>query len=165
MSVSKVTISLVWRRVVCSPKFSSQSCRWTLHSYHKTQKARTEVLPSATVSEQYFITDYGRPERKLPSLHSRKFNPNPKFLGAAEAYFVCHICTIFQISLIQAFIGCLQSVYFIIVTIYEEYFRLYRFLAQMIRHQPNDESFAYVRNSHWTFFVSLLSWVIVRKFK
>jgi hypothetical protein len=43
-------------------------------------------------------TDYGRPERKKPSLHGRKFNPNPKFLGTAEAYFVCHIGPIFQIS-------------------------------------------------------------------
>ena len=30
-------------------------------------------------------------------MHSRKFNPNPKFLGTAEAYFVCHIGPIFQI--------------------------------------------------------------------
>ena len=50
-------------------------------------------------------TDYGRPERKQPSLHGRKFNPNPKFLGTAEAYFVCHIGPIFQISLIYAFIA------------------------------------------------------------
>ena len=55
-------------------------------------------------------TDYGRPERKWPSLHGQKFNPNPKFLGTAEAYFVCHIGSIFQISLIYAFIGCPQSV-------------------------------------------------------
>ena len=33
-------------------------------------------------------TDYGRPERKKPSLHGRKFTPTPKFLGMAEAYFV-----------------------------------------------------------------------------
>ena len=51
-------------------------------------------------------TDYGRPEREKPSPHGRKFNPNPKFLGTAEAYFVCHIGSIFQISLIYAFIGC-----------------------------------------------------------
>jgi hypothetical protein len=31
------------------------------------------------------ITDYGRPEKKLPSLHGRKFNPNPKFLGTLES--------------------------------------------------------------------------------
>ena len=58
-----------------------------------------------------FITDYGCPERKQPSLHGRKFNPNPKFLGMAEAYFVCHIGPIFQIDLIYAFIGCPQSVH------------------------------------------------------
>ena len=52
------------------------------------------------------LMDYGRLEKKLPSLHGRKFNPNPKFLGTAEAYFVCHIGPIFQISLIYAFIGC-----------------------------------------------------------
>ena len=30
-------------------------------------------------------TDYGRPEKKLPSQHGRKFNPNPKFLGTATS--------------------------------------------------------------------------------
>ena len=55
-------------------------------------------------------TDYRRPEGKQPSLHGRKLNPNPKFLGMAAAYFVCHIGPIFQISLICAFIGCPQSV-------------------------------------------------------
>ena len=56
------------------------------------------------------FTDYERPVRKLPPLHGRKFNPNPKSLGTAEAYFVCHIGQIFQISLIYAFIGCPYSV-------------------------------------------------------
>ena len=37
---------------------------------------------------------------------NRKFNPKPNFLSTAEAYFVCNICPIFQISLIYAFIGC-----------------------------------------------------------
>ena len=50
--------------------------------------------------------DYGRPARKSPSLHGRKSNPNPKFIGTAEAYFVCQIGPKFQISLIYAFIGC-----------------------------------------------------------
>ena len=35
-----------------------------------------------------------------------KSNPNPKFLGTAKSYFVCHTGLIFQISLIYAFIGC-----------------------------------------------------------
>jgi hypothetical protein len=52
------------------------------------------------------FTDNGRPVRELPSMHSRKSNPNPKFLGTAEAYFVCHISPNFQIFLICAFIGC-----------------------------------------------------------
>ena len=34
-------------------------------------------------------TDYGHPVRKSLSLHGRKSNPNPKFIGTAEAYFVC----------------------------------------------------------------------------
>ena len=51
-------------------------------------------------------TDYGRPVRKSPSLNSRKSTPIPKFLGTAEAYFVCHIGPNFQISLIYAFIAC-----------------------------------------------------------
>ena len=52
------------------------------------------------------LTNYGHPERKYSSLHCQKFNPNPKFLVTAEAYFVCHIGLIFQIPLIYAFIGC-----------------------------------------------------------
>ena len=40
------------------------------------------------------------------SLQGRKFTHTPKFLGTAEAYSVCHIGPIFQISLIYAFIGC-----------------------------------------------------------
>ena len=54
----------------------------------------------------FALTDYGRLKKKSRSLHGRKFNPNPKFLGTAEAYFVCHIGPLFQISLIYAFIGC-----------------------------------------------------------
>ena len=55
-------------------------------------------------------TDYGRPVRKLPSLHGQKSNPNPKFLDTAKANFVCPIGPNFQISLIHAFTGCPQSV-------------------------------------------------------
>jgi hypothetical protein len=59
------------------------------------------------------ITDYGCPVRKSPSLHEQKSSPTPKFLGTAQAYFVCHISPNFQISLIYAFIGfcspCLKS--------------------------------------------------------
>ena len=51
-------------------------------------------------------TDYGRAESKKPPVHGRKLNPNPKFLGTAEAYFVCHIGPIFQIAFVYAFIGC-----------------------------------------------------------
>jgi hypothetical protein len=49
--------------------------------------------------------DYRHLVVKLRSQHSRKSNPNPKFLGTAKAYFVCRIGQIFQISLIYAFTG------------------------------------------------------------
>ena len=52
------------------------------------------------------LTDYGRPVRKLPSLHSWKSTYTPKVFATAEAYFVRHIGPNFQISLIWAFIGC-----------------------------------------------------------
>jgi hypothetical protein len=39
-------------------------------------------------------------------MYGQKFTHNPKFVCMAEAYFVCHIGPIFQISLIYAFIGC-----------------------------------------------------------
>ena len=67
-------------------------------SYQNTYITNFEVI--------HTTTDYGRQERKKPSLHGRKFTPTPKFLGTAEAYFVCHIGPNFQISLIYAFIGC-----------------------------------------------------------
>ena len=51
-------------------------------------------------------TDNGHPERKKLSLHGRKFNHNPKFLGMAAAYFISHIGPNFQISLIYTFIEC-----------------------------------------------------------
>ena len=51
-------------------------------------------------------TDYRRQVRKSPSLHGQKSTPNLKFLGTAEAYFVCDIGPNFQISLIYFFIGC-----------------------------------------------------------
>ena len=50
--------------------------------------------------------DYGRPVRKSLSPHGRKSTSNPKFLGKAEAYFVCLIGPNFQIPLIYAFIVC-----------------------------------------------------------
>ena len=49
--------------------------------------------------------DYGRLVRKSPSLHGQKSSPTPKFLGTAEAYFVCYIGPNFQISLNYAYIA------------------------------------------------------------
>ena len=75
------------------------------HVHHITSQIfRASELPTVLTLPRN--TNYGRPVRKSPSLHGRKFTPNPKFLGTTEAYFVCHISLIFQISLIYAFIGC-----------------------------------------------------------
>ena len=73
-------------------------------SYLKTVNHCTNIVKKSVKFALPSYTDYGRSERKLPSLHGWKFNP--KLLGTAEAYFVCHIGPIFQISLIYAFIGC-----------------------------------------------------------
>jgi hypothetical protein len=64
---------------------------------------KEEIRRKVTLSS----TDNGRPERKQSSLHGQKFTPNPKFVGIAEAYFVCHIGSNSQISLMYdyAFIG------------------------------------------------------------
>ena len=70
------------------------------------RKRNSRFIWIATCLENSLCTDYGRPVRKSPSLHGRKSNPNPKFIGTAEAYFVCHIGPKFQISLNYAFIGC-----------------------------------------------------------
>ena len=75
-----------------------------------TKERKTSSFVSTQNNTQVTTTDYGHPEKKQSSLHGRKFNPNPKFLGTAEAYFVCHIGPIFKIFLIFAFIGCPQSV-------------------------------------------------------
>ena len=64
------------------------------------------ILKNRTLVVMICSMDYGCPVRKSPSLHGRKSTPTPKFLGTAEAYFVCHIGPNFQISLIYAFIGC-----------------------------------------------------------
>ena len=47
------------------------------------------------------------PNEEIAFTARPKFTPTPKFLGTAEAYFVCHIGPNFQISLIYVFIGCL----------------------------------------------------------
>ena len=48
---------------------------------------------------------------KSLSLHSRRSNRNPKFLGTAKEYFVCRISPNFQISSIYAFTWCPYSVH------------------------------------------------------
>ena len=99
--------------------------------------------------------------RKSPSLHGRKSNPNPKFLGTAEAYFVCHISPNFQISLNYAFIGCPQSVgrmFMIIINRYKNCFSVLPFnfhrlvLPRFIKRA--DERAPAVQISRLQFFIS-----------
>ena len=56
------------------------------------------------------------------------FSAQPKVLGTAEAYFVCHIGPKFQIFLIYAFIGYPQSMteimYYKIISKYMVYIRI-----------------------------------------
>ena len=50
------------------------------------------------------------PREEIAFTARPKFTPNPKFVGTPEAYFVCHISPIFQISLTYAFIVSLVRV-------------------------------------------------------
>ena len=59
---------------------------------------------------EFFNHGLRTPKEEIAFTVRPKINPNPKFLGTAEAYFVCHIGPKFQISLIYAFIECQYSV-------------------------------------------------------
>ena len=60
--------------------------------------ARPKLMPFFVRGEPSQPRTTGRPVRKSPSLHGQKSTPTSKFLGTAEAYFVCHIGPNFQIS-------------------------------------------------------------------
>ena len=90
-----------------NPKISEKEKQSLLHPQHhlavkKKGTVNYALRHSCLQSAIYLLTDYRRPVRKSPSLHGQKSTPNPKFLGTAEAYFVCHISPNFQISLINA---------------------------------------------------------------
>ena len=92
--------------VVCRKRCNGQIVRMYIYQDHRNREGwGVDHLPTPP-TYHHTTTDYRCPERKWPSLHGRKFNPNPKLLGTAAAYFVCHNGPIFQISLIFAFIGC-----------------------------------------------------------
>ena len=87
--------------------FVLQICKTEATSEHTSVKLTPTRNNTFKVSNAMIATaNYGSLMRISPSLHDRKSNPNPKFLGMAKAYFVCHISPKFQISLIYAFIGC-----------------------------------------------------------
>ena len=79
----------LFRKGHCKPKFSIKPT-FGLHSKSAISVIQWTCL-RASWGPYPSPTDYGRPVRKSPSLHGRKSNPNPKFIGTAEAYFVCHI--------------------------------------------------------------------------
>ena len=71
-------------------------CLWLLTVLAKTtSQLQLKLAPQGKffvqnkrkLNQMLFSTDYGRPERKEPSLHGRKFTPTPKFLGTAEGKF------------------------------------------------------------------------------
>ena len=45
------------------------------------------IFSSGQFTTVALVTDYGRPERKQPSLHGRKFTPTPKFLGTGRSIY------------------------------------------------------------------------------
>ena len=108
-------ISLIFYGVV--NRFYGSICQKWVRSYKQYlgkmqwDISCRRIIVSKTCKRNYIIycifrsTDYGRPERKQPSLHGRKFTPTPKSLGTAEAYFVCHIGPIFQIFMPSLGVG------------------------------------------------------------
>ena len=86
--------------------FNEIECYYLRKNKYTKSVSLNKFVVSKFVKTSDVLTDYGRPDGKLPSLHGRKFTPTPKFLGTAAVYFVCHIGPNFQISLIYAFIGC-----------------------------------------------------------
>ena len=53
-----------------------------------------------------FTNQLQMPGEEIAFTEWPKIYSTPKFLGTAKAYFVCHIGPNFQISLIDACIGC-----------------------------------------------------------
>ena len=106
LQVCSISIDYLFFFVI-RPFFSRPWYTFYLHHYIEL-RTYISVIGHTFRQWTYMVvsTDYGRPERKKPSLHGQKFTPTPKFLGTAKAYFVCHFGPIFQISLIYAFIGC-----------------------------------------------------------
>ena len=88
---------------------SETVCKWLLWPTHQSTLL---VLSNSCLNFSYFdivstvsstfiwITDCRRPVRKSPLMHGQKSTPTPKFIGMAEACFVCNIGQNFQISLI-----------------------------------------------------------------
>ena len=108
-----ISISNSWH---CALTCSVQRLIWCVRNYEELIKVifllkKILFLDFPVITEKTTQhTDYRRPEKKQSSLHGQKFTPTPTFSDMAEAYFVCHVSPIFQISLIYAFIGCPQSV-------------------------------------------------------
>ena len=72
--------------------FVLQICKTEATSEHTSVKLIPTRNNTFKVSNAMIATaNYGRLMRKSPSLHDRRSNPNPKFLGTPKAYFVCHI--------------------------------------------------------------------------
>ena len=53
-------------------------------SFNGLERASNESDSRAGKQQMDLHKDYGRPVKKLSSLHDQKFNPNPNLLGTAR---------------------------------------------------------------------------------
>ena len=77
-----------------------------LGNVEKPELRQGQTLRALQVTCTFLYARTTDTQRGIVFTAQPKSNPSPKFLDLAEAYFVCHIGPIFQISLIYAFIGC-----------------------------------------------------------
>ena len=96
----------IW--LVCCFLIGGNSVNIFLENLTFFKKARSGMISISmmTCASLHCIHGLRTPREETAFTARPKFNPNPKFLGTAEAYFVCHIDPIFQMSLIYAFTGC-----------------------------------------------------------
>ena len=80
---------------------------WNLVASHPQQGLGSWVQNESLGRKQTVLlsTDW-TPRQEMAFTEQPKIHSHSQILGTTKAYFVCHIGTVFQISLIYAFIGC-----------------------------------------------------------
>ena len=98
-SVAATTTLLLFSLLLCVPltvPFCRQKCcKFELNCESPTTALINFLLNTASALTKVYHfcrsknlgTDYGRPERKKPSLHGRKFTPNPKIFRYGGSIF------------------------------------------------------------------------------